>query len=164
MTKPRYLIGIDLGTTNSVLAYLDAGASGYQPQVLPVLQWDSPVSSVARQTLPSFNYLTTSIDRQSGFRAGSAEFPVPPGDWVPGIYARNRMADTPSRVIHSAKSWLCHGGIDRTASQGSALASRGEQRLSGLSQGGVEPGARGPGARSAVREPGSCANRAGLLR
>jgi molecular chaperone DnaK (HSP70) len=115
MTKPRYLIGIDLGTTNTVLAYLDAGASGYQPQVLPVLQWDSPVSTVARQTLPSFNYLTTSLDRQSGFRAASPEFPVLPGDWVPGIYARNRMADTPSRVIHSAKSWLCHGGIDRTA-------------------------------------------------
>lgn len=115
MTRPRYLIGIDLGTTNTVLAYLDAGASGYQPQVLPVLQWDSPVSTVARQTLPSFNYLTTSLDRQSGFRAESTEFPALPGDWVPGIYARKRMADTPSRVIHSAKSWLCHGGIDRTA-------------------------------------------------
>ena len=115
MTKPRYLIGIDLGTTNTVLAYLDAGAPGYQPQVLPVLQWDSPVSTVARQTLPSFNYLTTSLDRQSGFHAESTGFPVLPGDWVPGIYARNRMADTPSRVIHSAKSWLCHGGIDRTA-------------------------------------------------
>ena len=115
MATPRHIIGIDLGTTNCVLAFLEAGASGYRPQVLPVLQWDSPVSTVASRTLPSFNYLTTSVDRQSGFHAEGAELPALDGDWVPGIYARNRMADTPSRVIHSAKSWLCHGGIDRTA-------------------------------------------------
>jgi len=115
MANPRYLIGIDLGTTNCVLAYLDASAAGYQPQVLPVLQWDSPGSTVASQTLPSFNYLTTSLDRQGGFHQEGDRLPVLEEDWVPGIYARNRMADTPSRVIHSAKSWLCHGGIDRTA-------------------------------------------------
>ena len=115
MAEPRYLIGIDLGTTNCVLAFLEAGAPGYRPQVLPVPQWDSPRSTRASQTLPSFNYLTTSADRQSGFSAESPEDPALEGDWVPGIYARNRMADTPSRVIHSAKSWLCHGGIDRTA-------------------------------------------------
>lgn len=115
MATPRYSIGIDLGTTNCVLAYLEAGTARYEPQVLPVLQWDSPGSTLASQTLPSFNYLTTSVDRQSGFRAESAEVPALQGDWVPGIFARNRMADTPGRVIHSAKSWLCHGGIDRTA-------------------------------------------------
>ena len=115
MALPRYLIGIDLGTTNCVLAYLDAGAQDYRPQVLPVPQWDSPTSTVKSQTLPSFNYLSTSAERQSGFPAKGSELPALPGAWVPGIYARNRMADTPSRVIHSAKSWLCHGGIDRTA-------------------------------------------------
>jgi hypothetical protein len=115
MATPRYLIGIDLGTTNCVLAYLKAGAPGYQPQVLQVPQWDSPGSTVTSQTLPSFNYLSTSLDRQSGFQAGSADLPALHDDWVPGIFARNRMADTPGRVIHSAKSWLCHGGIDRTA-------------------------------------------------
>ena len=115
MATPRYLIGIDLGTTNCVLAYLESGAAGYQPQVLPVLQWDSLVSTVASRTLPSFNYLTTSLDRQSGFHSESAEVPALHAGWVPGIFARNRMTDTPGRVIHSAKSWLCHGGIDRTA-------------------------------------------------
>jgi hypothetical protein len=115
MADPRYLIGIDLGTTNCVLAFLEAGAAGYQPQVLPVLQWDSPRSTLASQILPSFNYLTTPAERQAGFHPEDAGVPAPAGDWVPGIYARNRMADTPSRVIHSAKSWLCHGGIDRTA-------------------------------------------------
>jgi len=115
MATPRYQIGIDLGTTNCVLAYLDAGAPHLGPQVLPVPQWDSPGSTAESPTLPSFNYLTTSADRQSGFQPGSAGVPAVEGDWVPGIFARNRMADTPGRVIHSAKSWLCHGGIDRTA-------------------------------------------------
>jgi len=115
MAQPRYLIGIDLGTTNCVLAYLDVGARNFVPQVLPVLQWDSPGSTVASQTLPSFNYLTTSVDRLGGFHAESPELPPLAGDWLPGIYARDRMADTPGRVIHSAKSWLCYGGIDRTA-------------------------------------------------
>jgi len=112
---PRYLIGIDLGTTNCVLAYLDARAPGSQPKVLPVEQWDSPASTAASQTLPSFNYLTSCADRQGGFHAEGPELPALVADWVPGIYARKRMADTPGRVIHSAKSWLCYGGIDRTA-------------------------------------------------
>ena len=115
MAEPRYLIGIDLGTTNCVLAYLEAGSTGYRPQVLPVPQWDAPGSTAASQTLPSFSYLCTSPERQSGFHTESDEVPELVGDWVPGIYARQRMADTPGRVIHSAKSWLCHGGIDRTA-------------------------------------------------
>ena len=115
MANPRYLIGIDLGTTNCVLAYLDAAAAGYQPQVLPVLQWDSPGSTLASRTLPSFNYLSTPAERQGGFLPENDRFPALEDDWVPGIYARKRMADTPTRVIHSAKSWLCHGGIDRTA-------------------------------------------------
>ena len=111
----RYIIGIDLGTTNCVLAYLDAGAADYKPRVLPLPQWNSPVTTAVSRTLPSFNYLTTPAERKSGFDAESAEVPALPGHWVPGIFARNRMADTPGRVIHSAKSWLCHGGIDRTA-------------------------------------------------
>jgi hypothetical protein len=32
-----------------------------------------------------------------------------------GIFARDQGALTPGRLIHSAKSWLCHGGVDRTA-------------------------------------------------
>jgi hypothetical protein len=115
MSPPRYLIGIDLGTTNCVLAYLDAGSSGYQPRVLPVLQWESPRSTLASQTLPSFNYLLSPPERLSGFHADSSELPALAGEWVPGLYARSRMSDTPGRVIHSAKSWLCHGGIDRSS-------------------------------------------------
>jgi hypothetical protein len=111
----RYVIGIDLGTTNCVLAYLEARSTDYHPKILPVLQWDSAVSTSSSETLPSFNYLVTPAEREGGFRAESANIPSLPGGWIPGSYARKRMADTPTRVIHSAKSWLCHGGIDRTA-------------------------------------------------
>jgi molecular chaperone DnaK (HSP70) len=116
VAKPRYVIGIDLGTTNCVLSYLDAGDLQYHPKILPVLQWNSAISKLESQTLPSFNYLTTPAERDGGFHAEEAGLPQLPGGWIPGVYARQRMADTPSRVIHSAKSWLCHGGIDRTAS------------------------------------------------
>jgi molecular chaperone DnaK (HSP70) len=115
VAAPRYVIGIDLGTTNCVLAYLEAGSLVYHPKVLPVPQWESPVATSASLTLPSFNYLTTPHERQGAFQAESAGLPELAGGWIPGSYARKRMADTPTRVIHSAKSWLCHGGIDRTA-------------------------------------------------
>jgi molecular chaperone DnaK (HSP70) len=115
VANPRYVIGIDLGTTNCVLAYLEAGDVQYHPKILPVLQWNSPVSKLESATLPSFNYLTTPVERESSFHSESAGVPALAGGWIPGSYARQRMADTPSRVIHSAKSWLCHGGIDRTA-------------------------------------------------
>ncbi len=110
----RYLIGIDLGTTNCVLAYLAAAGTGRGPRVLPLPQWESPLSVVPDQTLPSFYYLTTGPERQAGF-AAAAEAPAAVAGWVPGRFARERLALNPERVIHSAKSWLCHGGVDRTA-------------------------------------------------
>ncbi|BCR03236.1 molecular chaperone DnaK [Desulfuromonas versatilis] len=115
MTQSRYLIGIDLGTTNCVLAYLDTRAPERGPQVLSVPQWETPASTVESETLPSFNYLATAAERQAGFAAETSQAPALEGGWVPGAFARGRMAHTPGRVIHSAKSWLCHGGIDRTA-------------------------------------------------
>ncbi|UFS70232.1 hsp70 family protein [Geomonas sp. RF6] len=114
MAPPRFVIGIDLGTTNCVVAYLEVESTSYHPTVLPVLQWDTPESTVAQETLPSFNYLATPAERDRGFRNDRAGLPTA-GSWIPGIYALQRMGDTPTRVIHSAKSWLCHGGIDRTA-------------------------------------------------
>ena len=83
--------------------------------MLPVAQWDTPASILESPALPSFNYLTMSAERPSGFTAEKGEIPRPADGWVPGVLARGRMARTPGRVIHSAKSWLCHGAIDRTA-------------------------------------------------
>ncbi|MBE0595763.1 MAG: Hsp70 family protein [Desulfuromonadales bacterium] len=109
---PRYCIGIDLGTTNCVLAYLPAGPGGPSPQVLPVPQWEGPASLRESVTFPSFAYLTTEAERPSAF--ADPRLPLPDG-WVPGLFARARLAETPGRVIHSAKSWLSHAAVDRTA-------------------------------------------------
>lgn len=112
--QPRYTIGIDLGTTNSVLAFIAGGDPGRAAEVLPVPQWSSPAAAVTGEVLPSFSYLTTPAELQSGF-AGDPRLPPPAAGWVPGVLARGRMAANPGRVIHSAKSWLSHGAVDRTA-------------------------------------------------
>jgi molecular chaperone DnaK (HSP70) len=108
---PRFSIGIDLGTTNSVLAYapLDAAAATTS-LVLPVPQWGSPAALVERATLPSFLYLPEDEVRRQ-MRGGA----LAPGEWVVGQFAKSRAQDAPGRVAHSAKSWLCHHGADREA-------------------------------------------------
>ena len=112
MPRPRYRIGIDLGTTNSVLSYVDAESSGGGSRILPIPQWDTPTATAESETLPSLGYLTTEPERQAGF-AGGAEVPEPAGGWIVGRFARAQMALSPGRVIHSAKSWLSHEKVDR---------------------------------------------------
>ena len=92
-------VGIDLGTTNSALAYIDpaeAAEADFPPiHVLPVEQQiDSSRTGVLR-TLPSFLYLSE-----------------PP---VVGAYAREQGALLPTKTVHSAKSWLSNSEADRTA-------------------------------------------------
>ncbi|GAB4262156.1 MAG: Hsp70 family protein [Deferrisomatales bacterium] len=111
--RPRYWIGIDLGTTNSVLAYVEAGGARRRPQVLSVPQWDTPGAAVDSPTLPSFCYWATEAERAAGFGADGPA-PAPERGWLAGRFARAQMALNPGRVIHSAKSWLCHGEVDRT--------------------------------------------------
>ncbi len=108
----RYSIGIDLGTTNCVLAFLPP--SGREAQVLPIPQWEELDSVRTGETLPSFTYLATAAERAGGF-AENAAAPPPADGWVPGLFARGRMASHPGRVVHSAKSWLSHAAVDRTA-------------------------------------------------
>ncbi len=110
---PRYAIGIDLGTTNCVLAYVTPAGRDRGAQVLPIPQWEE--LNIVREgaTLPSFYYLATAAERAAGF-AGSAA-PPPTDGWVPGLLARERMGSQPGRVVHSAKSWLSHAAVDRTA-------------------------------------------------
>jgi molecular chaperone DnaK (HSP70) len=100
---PRFSIGIDLGTTNTVLAFVPLGG-GSHPEVLPVPQW-GPLSRLAEaRILPSFLYLPEEpVAAQLG------------GGWVVGQLARQRSSEVPGRVVHSAKSWLCHHSADRSA-------------------------------------------------
>jgi molecular chaperone DnaK (HSP70) len=92
-------IGIDLGTTNSALAYIPE-IHGELPdypeiQVLSIPQYIAPGQIEARRTLPSFLYL---------------------GDQTyVGAYAREQGALVPTKSVHSAKSWLSNPEVDRTA-------------------------------------------------
>ncbi len=108
----HYIVGIDLGTTNTAVAYVAAEAPTPRVRVLPLLQLVSEGELAERSTLPSFYYI-----------GGGPELPrsalaVP---WDPdrrfavGEFARVQGARVPGRLVSSAKSWLCHGGVDRDA-------------------------------------------------
>jgi molecular chaperone DnaK (HSP70) len=112
----RYLVGIDLGTTNSALAYLDLNAKprtghlGMQTFGTPQLVAAGHVAE--RQLLPSFLYLPGQHD----LAPGSVALPwKPDAAFAVGEFARNHGARVPGRLVSSAKSWLCHPGVDRTA-------------------------------------------------
>jgi len=112
----RYAIGIDLGTTHSALSYVDLQASDGEKAVdavLPIPQLTAPGTIEALPLLPSFLYLPHPDEMPAGERA----LPWSQGEEaaVAGEMARSRGATTPIRLVSSAKSWLCHPGVDRRA-------------------------------------------------
>jgi hypothetical protein len=115
VSDSKYVIGIDLGTTNSALAYVerDRGGDPIAPvlQVFDVPQVVAPGEVQARPVLPSFLYLADEHERMSGALRPSWNYD---GDPV-GVFARDHGALVPSRQVASAKSWLAYGGVDRTA-------------------------------------------------
>jgi len=108
----RYLIGIDLGTTNSAVAFVDTRAADPRVRVFEVPQLVAPGEIAPRRQLPSFIYMASEID------LAPHETALP---WhkdsrqVVGELARSQGARMASRMVSSAKSWLCHPGVDRTA-------------------------------------------------
>ena len=115
MSAPHYAIGIDLGTTHCALSYVDVTASdGEQAvqQVLSIPQLTGPGAVEARPLLPSFLYLP----HESELAPGDLALPwTGAQDFAAGEFARARGAATPIRLVASAKSWLCHPGVDRRA-------------------------------------------------
>jgi molecular chaperone DnaK (HSP70) len=114
--KPRFLIGIDLGTTNTAVAYVDTRSAGQKVELFAVPQLVAPGEIEPRRQLPSFVYLAGAHD------LGPAETALPWSDTataetrqVVGELARSQGARVPGRMIASAKSWLCHPGVDRKA-------------------------------------------------
>jgi hypothetical protein len=107
-----HIVGIDLGTTNSALAHVDAGGETARSEVMPVPQLVNPGEVAELTLLPSFLYVPADID----FPAGSLGLP-----WnasaqpVVGELARKRGAENPVRLVASAKSWLSYSGVDRAA-------------------------------------------------
>ncbi len=109
----RYVVGLDLGTTNCALAHAVQGTEKEPPGEISVL--DIPqitaVGEVAdRALLPSFLYLPAAGE----FAAGALDLPWKgPRDRVVGTFARDHGARVPGRLVSSAKSWLSHSGVDR---------------------------------------------------
>ena len=110
--KPRYVVGIDLGTTNSALAYADLSDPEQRPQPLVADQLVREGRVEPRSSLPSFLYLGGEHDIAPG---GLALPWAPERTYAVGEFAREQGARVPGRLVSSAKSWLCHGGVDRGA-------------------------------------------------
>jgi Hsp70 protein len=109
----KYIVGIDLGTTNSALARCDAVAEEEgRIEVRSIPQLVNPNEVAERTLLPSFIYIPGEFD----FPKGSVALPWDPEPkLVIGELARKRGAESPNRLVASAKSWLSYAGVDRTA-------------------------------------------------
>jgi hypothetical protein len=106
-------VGIDLGTTNSVLASLDSTLpeDDVHIEVHPIPQLTNPGEVADADSLPSFLYLPSELD----FPVGSLSLPWDDApEYVVGELARTRGAENPSRLVASAKSWLSHAAANRT--------------------------------------------------
>jgi hypothetical protein len=113
LNAPRFAIGIDLGTTHCALAYVDIDACDGEHTsygVLAIPQLTAPGAVEELPLLPSFLYLAHEDEMAPG------ELTLPWSDeglHIVGELARSRGATTPIRLVASAKSWLCHPGVDR---------------------------------------------------
>ena len=106
----RYVVGIDLGTTNVAVAYAPLGDEHAQVVALSIPQLIAPGEVAERSTLPSFLYLPG-----PELAPEAAVLPWGAPGHVVGELARTRGSEVPTRLVSSAKSWLSHGGVDRTA-------------------------------------------------
>src|SRR5947209_7847429 len=113
MASSRYVVGIDLGTTHCALAYVDT-SKGDEAAItqFPIPQVVAPGEVAERTLLPSFIYLPGPGEQP----AGALRLPwAPERDFAVGEFARQFGAQVPTRLVSSAKSWLCHPGVDRRA-------------------------------------------------
>lgn len=113
VSDPAYIIGIDLGTTNSVVAYTRISTLQHEKSEINIFSIPQFVSAGVienREMTPSFIYIPTEHDI-------SHDSPVIPwtsnNKLIIGEYARDRGAEIPQRLIASSKSWLCNTLIDR---------------------------------------------------
>ncbi len=113
----KYVIGIDLGTTNSGLAYAELRPdadpfAAANVRLLEIPQLVNPAEVRPEPLLPSFLYLPGPSD----FPAGSLALPwdASPSS-IAGALAQKRGVENAGRLVASAKSWLSHSAVDRTS-------------------------------------------------
>jgi len=129
VTKPpRFCIGIDLGTTNSALAFTElSGEAVGAVELAAIPQLINANEVAAEPLLPSFLYIPGERD----FPAGSTALPWDPHPpYVVGKLAQRRGAEISSRLVSSAKSWLSYSAVDRTAAMLPWKAAEGVQHIS----------------------------------
>lgn len=115
MNAVRFAVGIDLGTTHCAIGYVDLKQSKGEEvalEQLSVQQLTAPGTIEEQVLLPSFLYLPhpdelAKVDMRLAWEAEDG--------YLTGTLARNLGTATPIRLVASAKSWLCHPGVDRTA-------------------------------------------------
>lgn len=110
--ESRFVVGIDLGTTNSALSYVDTWLPQEQQRSidLTIPQTVAPGIVENRTLLPSYLYLPGPNEVPSG----SLQLPWEKNqDYAIGEYARSQGQMVPTRLVNSAKSWLCHPGVNR---------------------------------------------------
>ena len=110
MANSRFSIGIDLGTTNCAMAYIDSQKEDGTAEVLNLPQIVQPGVYEDRKLLPSFLYLPQKGEFQNG------AFKLPWGEeqpFVVGEFAKTHGALVPTHLVSSAKSWLCHTAVNR---------------------------------------------------
>ncbi|QOV31193.1 Hsp70 family protein [Vibrio diabolicus] len=107
---PKFSVGIDLGTTHCVMSFVDTHDEDARVEVMPIPQLTAPGTVETRSQLGSFLYQPHEheMNPQSRVLPWSSE----PKALV-GAIARNLGSKTPIRLVASAKSWLCHGGVNR---------------------------------------------------
>lgn len=111
-TDQHFFVGIDLGTTHCVLSYAiasDDEEAEFSQQVMAIPQLTSLGMVEDKYQLPSFLYQA----HEAEIADGSTALPwTHKPDYLVGEVARNLGSKTPIRLVSSAKSWLCHAGVD----------------------------------------------------
>ncbi|NOY68180.1 MAG: Hsp70 family protein [Deltaproteobacteria bacterium] len=113
--EKRYIIGIDLGTTNCAAAFVELKEKeedGHDIRLFKIPQVTGPGEVTSRFVLPSFCYIPGKYD----LPAGAGELPwKDTHEIITGAWARDHGSKVPARQVSSAKSWLCHDNADRRA-------------------------------------------------
>ncbi len=125
--SPRFSIGIDLGTTNSAMAFASLGSGVPAVEVASIPQLTAPNETSPESLLPSFLYL----NGEKEFAPGATTLPWDAEPkYLVGRFAQKRGAEVSSRLVSSAKSWLSYPSVDRTAALLPQQAPEGVVRIS----------------------------------
>ena len=108
----RFVVGIDLGTTNCAVAAVDTAQEMPQAEHVTITQVVGPGEVAARATMPSSLLLPAAHEVAPEAMALPWTGPAP---FAVGAFAQSRGAELPHRLVSSAKSWLSSSHIDRGA-------------------------------------------------